>query len=53
LASQLNVNLDHISGAVNQLVRHIDHEDDDVNISTSNDFVICAGELIHRFDFSF
>uniref|UniRef100_A0A914LLR3 E3 UFM1-protein ligase 1 homolog n=1 Tax=Meloidogyne incognita TaxID=6306 RepID=A0A914LLR3_MELIC len=48
LASQLNVNLDHISGAVNQLVRHIDHEDDDVNISTSNDFVICAGELIHR-----
>ncbi|CAK5048386.1 unnamed protein product [Meloidogyne enterolobii] len=48
LASQLNVNLDHISGAVNHLVRQIDHEEDDVNISTSNDFVICAGELIHR-----
>nr|CAD2200340.1 unnamed protein product [Meloidogyne enterolobii] len=48
LASQLNVNLDHISGAVNQLVRQIDHEEDHVNISTSNDFLICAGELIHR-----
>ncbi|CAK5015269.1 unnamed protein product [Meloidogyne enterolobii] len=34
LASQLNVNLDHISGAVNQLVRQIDHEEDDVNLPT-------------------
>ncbi|KAL7070925.1 hypothetical protein ACQ4LE_010149 [Meloidogyne hapla] len=48
LASQLNVNLDHIIGAVNHLVRQINEDDEEENVSKANDFVICAGELIHR-----
>ncbi|KAF7635206.1 hypothetical protein Mgra_00005321 [Meloidogyne graminicola] len=44
LATQLNVDLDHISRAVNQLVRQSNQ--DEVNILS--EFIICAGELIHR-----
>lgn len=47
LATQLNVDLDHISRAVNQLVRQSNQ--DEVNILS--EFILCAGELIHRFNF--
>ncbi|KAL3090919.1 hypothetical protein niasHS_007294 [Heterodera schachtii] len=54
LAAQLSVDLDHIQTAVNQLLAMNRHhrmaEDENTveDISTPAEFVVCAGELIHR-----
>uniref|UniRef100_A0A914GWZ0 E3 UFM1-protein ligase 1 homolog n=1 Tax=Globodera rostochiensis TaxID=31243 RepID=A0A914GWZ0_GLORO len=45
LASQLNVDLDHVQTAINQLLNQ--HRTDD-GISAAAEFVVCAGELVHR-----
>jgi hypothetical protein len=58
LASQLNVDLDHVNTAVSQLLHQqhqkhgnlggMDEEELVLETFATSEFVVCAGELIHR-----